>query len=321
MPGTFVHLLLARGAANDLGRLDARAGVSRGVKRALALHGGYVLLGSVSPDLPYLDFGDGDAAGWANAMHYGGTLDYVRRGLAQLRREREASRGEADPRALAWLFGYVSHVVADTIVHPEVARLVGDYADNAVEHRRCELHQDAWAFYRREGRSLTRVEWFEDSGVCHCSEDGTREGNLLPAVAALWRTMLGGADDPAHAFPGEAKHPERQPEPEAWYRDYVRAIDAFAEEGGRFPVLLRGWLERQGLVYPEPEAVEARFVRRVAGEPRSGDIEAVWARAEEAIVEAWEDCARCLEAGEAFAHANVNLDTGEPVAAPERRNA
>lgn len=312
MPGTFVHLLLAERLLTDLERLDREPALTRGLKAALVRQAPFALLGAVSPDLPYLALLQSDAGGWANAMHYGGTWDFVRRGIAVLRAG--AARGRAEEaweRGLAWLLGYVSHVQADVMIHPVVNALVGDYAEHALDHRRCELQQDAWAFYHYRRQSLTRVEWLSYSGLRECTAPGQRD--LHPAIVDLWRTMLGGPDDPAVAFPGNARHPQAEPDPAAWYAAYVRVIDDFAEEGGRFPLLVRHWLQRQALVYPEPADVESRFVTQLplaAG--ARGSLAGLLADTEEEILAVWTEVAAALtgERPGAFTRANVNLDTG-----------
>ena len=50
--------------------------------------------------------------------------------------------------AFAFFVGYASHIVADGIVHPFVRDKVGDYAENAKEHRILEMKIDV-LFYRR----------------------------------------------------------------------------------------------------------------------------------------------------------------------------
>lgn len=53
---------------------------------------------------------------------------------------------ETDERILTWLFGYVSHLIADETIHPIVEAIVGPYKDNSTKHRIGEMTQDSLVY-------------------------------------------------------------------------------------------------------------------------------------------------------------------------------
>lgn len=317
MPATFVHLLLAEDLLRNFERLDAIPAFSNDIKRALGFRKPFCLLGTVSPDLPYLDRLNSDAEGWANVMHYGGTMDMVRKGLEVLRGvDRSTEGGMARwEKGVAWLFGYLLHIEADVAIHPIVTSIIGaPYDQDPNGHRHCELGQDAWIFFQQKGESLTRVEWLRHSGLMECRSE--EDGYLLdPDILDLWLKMLGTPGDPVTAFVGtpEQRHPKNAPDPSDWYRRYGLLMDKFVTAGGRFPLLLRRVLTNTALVYPEPGEVERRYVRDIRAGTRAFSTYAeVFDYAVASILESWTEAAQALTAAAptAFARANVNLDTG-----------
>jgi len=108
-------------------------------------------LGSVSPDLPYLDLLHANSKGWANVMHYWKTSDIVRSGVSYFNDKNLADRNDDLLRGLAWLFGYAAHVATDLTVHAVLANSGYPYATNPTGHRMCELNQDAYIFKKLKG--------------------------------------------------------------------------------------------------------------------------------------------------------------------------
>ena len=135
MPGTFAHMTFVDAVCAE--SLDAIPGLNPEIKEALGLFQNYLELGSVSPDYPSLVVLDKGATGWANVMHYYATADFVRDVVRRLVEHPPLDR-EDRLRCVAWLFGYVSHLVADLTVHPVIAMKVGCYEGHEGDHRCCE---------------------------------------------------------------------------------------------------------------------------------------------------------------------------------------
>ncbi|MAF79233.1 MAG: hypothetical protein CME60_13810, partial [Halobacteriovoraceae bacterium] len=50
--------------------------------------------------------------------------------------------GDQKDEAFSFFLGFASHVVADGVIHPFVRDKVGDYDNNATEHRLLEMRLD-----------------------------------------------------------------------------------------------------------------------------------------------------------------------------------
>jgi Zinc dependent phospholipase C len=89
-------------------------------------------------------------------------------------------------RALAWLYGYASHIVFDSSVHPVVRAIVGEYEKNKTEHRACEMFMDTFIYKEIFGEELNNGQWV---GYMKSLTDITT-GGMDPSVSNLWKTML-----------------------------------------------------------------------------------------------------------------------------------
>ncbi len=115
MAGTFTHWMVVEDA---LAKLPSDA---KGLKLdLLPKKRPHVLLGAVSPDLPYLTDPVNDSLlkthSWADRMHYQNTGSFIRHGMENLL----FRKGDEFNTCYAWLFGYASHVITDAVIHPVV---------------------------------------------------------------------------------------------------------------------------------------------------------------------------------------------------------
>jgi hypothetical protein len=86
----------------------------------------FVCLGAVGPDYPYLTELLANYLkihSWADRMHYENSGDFVRNGIKNLL----ALEGDAFNTCLAWLCGFATHLVTDSVIHPVVQAIVGPY--------------------------------------------------------------------------------------------------------------------------------------------------------------------------------------------------
>ncbi len=169
----------------------------------------FLYLGAESPDLPYLSLSGKE---WADAMHYKKTNSLVISGFEALSRV-WLYKTPADEIKCAWLLGYVSHMVADAIIHPIVNAIVGPYEENKTEHRICELTMDSLIFHAKKHIDITYAEFSDALKFCNYSEH-------FPDLMGFWRTQL------------QSNYPEidDEPDPSFWFETYTKAIDAI--EGG-----------------------------------------------------------------------------------------
>jgi hypothetical protein len=124
--------------------------------------------------------------------------------------------------------GYAAHVVADVTIHPVIELCVSDSTLNAMAHRRCELHQDAYIFRRMNPDEVARSAHF-GNGIWTCG-DRPGSGALDQTISTAWHRIL------SDCHPGE--YMENAPAIDAWHAGFKWAVDA-AVVGTRMPRLAR----------------------------------------------------------------------------------
>ncbi len=238
MPGTYAHITMA----NELPHALRRAGGPQEVYAAALAHLKYCELGAISPDYPYMVIGDAHAQRWADIMHRTSTGALLEAGIAHV----AGMGGEAKPKAMAWLLGYASHVVADMTVHPVVELKVGPYVGHEKAHRICEMNQDVYIFQKRTSLTLRWAEHFKH-GIGTCGDDG-----LDPDIRAVWSEML------SRVEPEEYR--ANPPDFDRWQRACRLIVDGVIEDGDRLIPLARHVAVGQGLVYPREGEVDRTYL-------------------------------------------------------------
>lgn len=174
--------------------------------------------GAVGPDYPYLHhvIAKGDPSeNWANHLHYEKTGDVVRVGVRLMMEQFLSDRNTPEfHRALAWLYGYSSHVVLDASIHPVVRAIVGEYEDNPTEHRACEMYMDSYIYKNVYKTELNNTEW------CDYLRSLTDKKTKLmdSSVVKLWDAML------SEVYP--EYYPLTPPQIFEWHKSYILKIDA-----------------------------------------------------------------------------------------------
>lgn len=298
MPGAFAHLTLV----NEM-RTPAQVramGLSKPAAAALNDWLGYVELGAVSPDYPYLAIANGNAARWADLMHYERTGDMLQALIAAVGRLDGTSRA----KGFAWMCGYLAHVAADVTIHPVVELKVGPYAENKKAHRICEMHQDAYIWHKRMNLGEVGLCEHLDHGIRRCSDKG---GGLDPTVKAVWVRAL------RDVHPDEAK--TNPPDPDKWHAAFAAMVDHIGEEGNKLAPIARHVAVDCGLTYPAPVKVDrAQYIDRLAT-PGGGTAtyDEIFARAMKSVGQSWQAADRAVFARDEAAprfFGHWNLDTG-----------
>lgn len=167
MPAGITHLTLAREALDHLSSDGKKA------KKILARHLGPFLVGTITPDIPYL--GKLSSSPFTNNkeiaddLHYKKTNELPLKGLEYAKNEFKAGNREFAEALYAFYMGYSSHLIADGIIHPFVRDYVGDYEVAADDHRILEMKLDVLVANRflsveMNGVSLQdNLSWMEDS--------------------------------------------------------------------------------------------------------------------------------------------------------------
>ncbi|MBE0645519.1 MAG: zinc dependent phospholipase C family protein [Bacteroidetes bacterium] len=158
MAGAFTHMAIV---AEAKARLSPSTEFGNIFRRKLK----FVTMGSVSPDIPYLSHLELLGVNWADIMHYHSTNGIVHNGLHTLRVTKDS--GEYWIEKLAWLAGFVSHLVADATIHPIVEAIVGPCTDPKTmgNHTECEMTQDVLVFETRN-QELRSAEYTDHLLAC-----------------------------------------------------------------------------------------------------------------------------------------------------------
>ena len=166
--------------------------------------------GSICPDVSYLA---GEPT-WSDLMHYNNTGAFVVTAIQELKN----LNGKEKDKCSAWLFGYVSHMVTDMVIHPIIEKKVGEYyaaPENELNHRIHEMHQDVFIMKNKLDIEISKCKLIE-SRIKECGD-----GNILDAqITKFWGNILKKVYNNNGATPGIDK----------WYRSASNMLD-ISEEG------------------------------------------------------------------------------------------
>ncbi|SHO58955.1 zinc dependent phospholipase C family protein [Vibrio quintilis] len=243
MPGAFAHIVAVNQAFCDQ---NLKTTFPSRIRRILTVYQRYTELGAVSPDFPYLKITDSHQAEWANRMHYQQVGVLL---LRMIERVRQMS-GEPQDRAFAWLSGFLAHVITDITIHPVIELKVGHYAQNKIQHRQCEMHQDAFIWQRMGMGHIGSIERMSRH-LLHCADVSSPQ-QLDQSIQHLWYASL------LDVF-GES---EAAPDINGWFRGFVRVIGLVEDQYRLFP-FSRHVAAFLGLVYPETDKIESDYIDRL----------------------------------------------------------
>lgn len=139
MPSGITHILFTKELLNKLSG-------SR-LKFILQDSSAFLTIGAVAPDLPYASIADNDffltsESPLADKFHYNLTNQIPLQSLIKLKSLKDTLTLQVQYQMFSFFLGYISHVVADGIIHPFVRDQVGDYAQNKSAHRSLEMQLD-----------------------------------------------------------------------------------------------------------------------------------------------------------------------------------
>jgi hypothetical protein len=185
MPGTYAHLMITEKA---LERFQGDQRIDERLQGSTLTHSHFVHLGSVSPDYPYLDFFQPGQKDWADHMHYRHTGDAIKTMARRLLELGSRVLEEEFLIPFCWTLGYLSHVTADSVVHPVVFNIVGPYMGNEKEHRHCEMVQDAFIYNKiRKGAEIKHNQLMEIIQICSNPVD---KDEIDPILQTFWEDIL-----------------------------------------------------------------------------------------------------------------------------------
>jgi hypothetical protein len=296
MPGGYTHVTLAQLAIQEAKLRDGL--LHDDAKRALGKWKKFCIVGAISPDYPYLDVINSHSAAWADAMHEGYSLPFLRQGINKI-------RGMADDnlrqKCMAWLYGFASHIAADGTIHPIVNLKVGPYEQNKTAHRRCEMSQDVYAHSKL---NMGKLDFNQQiSTNVNDTSDINDQDRMDADVAQLWNSLL--VD--VYSSTNTQLQP---PKIHAWH-EAMRRMMKIGEDGEKLIPYARHVAANQGLVYPDTP--DGQYLNQLAApDGTTLDIEAIFQKALNNILEFWSWLSLSLQnkASPLDTQLSWSLDTG-----------
>ena len=245
MAGTFTHWMIIEEALEKYKPRDEYYGI-------ILRNNHFVNLGAVGPDYPYLT----DLLGhylkihsWSDRMHYENTGEMLKIAATELLK---LKRGPEFEICLAWFCGFISHLVADSVVHPVVNAIVGPYIFNSGEHRHCEMIQDSFIFKEIKDRELQYSDYIEILRQC---SDKKNENRINPAIRKFWTKIL------KLSYP-DAKDRFKRIDPDVWHKNFLSRIG-----GAQLLPVFRHYGEEKNMAYKSSGDIDAdekqRFIEGV----------------------------------------------------------
>ncbi len=293
MAGAFTHMTIVADAIKSFS-VDKRFG------KILRENKNFLTLGSVSPDIPYLAYLAMGGYNWADIMHYHKTNGIVKNALHSLSVAK--TKGKIWEYQLAWLLGFVGHLVADATIHPIVESIVGPYTDKDTnsKHRECEMIQDVMIFKDVMNLELSAAEYTDFLKACI-------EHSSFDKVAYFWAVHAEVNCSTAGSFPTKSI-----------IDSYVKELDT-AEGGNAFARAFRHfgidyvYRTHSDITQNSPELVNKYYLHiqlpnGLTGSFRKDGFE----YAVKNLVAIWSKIERSLFSTENIANIipNWNLDTG-----------
>jgi hypothetical protein len=302
MAGTFTHWMVVEEALDKYNRLPQKHPYFSTI---LGLNH-FVCLGAVGPDYPYLTELLGSylkTHSWADRMHYENTSEFVRQGIRNLL----GLSGDALAMCLAWLCGFATHLVTDSVIHPVVNAIVGPYIFNKTEHRHCELTQDSYIFHEIKGIEINYAQYVGLFRMCSDTKDPNNKIN--PYLSTFWTKTL------KASHPAAIDHFDKV-DPDAWHKNFLSRIGSASDP---IPVF-RHFEEEKDLAYKKTGEITSeerqRFIDKVKlPDNRTGAFKTdAFYKAVSAVVDTWgrllTDIKNGSPDGSVAYLRNWNLDTG-----------
>jgi hypothetical protein len=279
LAGTFTHWMVVEEALDRFNKLPQK----HPYFPIILGNNHFVTLGAVGPDYPYLSELKNNLLklhSWADRMHYENTGDFVKYGIANLLNLKEQNKQQDFEICLAWLCGYATHLLADSIIHPVVNAIVGPYLFNSGEHRHCEMIQDTFIFHEIKKVELRYADYVDLIKMCSDPED---EDLINPAIRDFWTETL------KMSHPG-GKDKFNSIDPDDWHENFLSIISNVSD-----PIpIFRHIGEEKNLVYKKVSEIDdeerKRFIEEInlPGNKIGKFKEDAFNKAVEKVIEDWQ---------------------------------
>jgi hypothetical protein len=304
MAGTFTHWMIVEEALDKFNQLPDK----HPYFPIILGNSHFVTLGAVGPDYPYLSELKNNLLklhSWADRMHYENTGDFIKYGVKNLLKLTEKNKEEDFEICLSWLYGYVTHLLADSIIHPVVNAIVGPYLFNSGEHRHCEMIQDTFIFHEVKKVELRYADYIDFIKMCSDFD----KDRINPAIKNFWAETL------KMSHPGGIDQFDKI-DPDDWHKNFLSIISNVSK-----PIpIFRHIGEEKNLVYKKVSEIDGdertRFIEKI-NLPRNtiGRFkDDAFDKAVERVIEVWQQLFVDIEQNNTDNCVsyvkNWNLDTG-----------
>jgi len=220
MPGAIAHMVAVRQAQK---RFIQEHGLTL-VAECTAFQSAWLQAGSVAPDFSdlYQILSRNSEDEWSHLLHQEKSGDAIRAGVEWICAHMDERKSLDFQRSVAWLAGYLSHIVLDATIHPVVHAIVGEYDLNWVDHRHCEMVMDAHICNRNGGFSEVMATW--ERALLQTSDEAGEGIDL--AIKSIWSYML------EKTYP--AAYADNPPALDGWHHDCQQGIASAHQEGVLF---------------------------------------------------------------------------------------
>jgi hypothetical protein len=293
MPGPFAHFTLFQKAMETF----CYGSQWPKIQEMLGNYSEYGKLGSNSPDFPIVAL---DSI-WEEYLHadFASALIYPALQIIPTYPE------EVRPKLITWFLGYLSHMVADAVIHPVVNLKVGPYEGHEKDHQMCEIYQDAFIYPDLGLGSVKKCNFLKHIIASCCHPDN--RFLLDPIICEFWKRIC------ATGFSGK-----EVPFPDFWFAAYTTVVDQVVEESDWFHVRALAWLgEKEHLLQRSPDEIDYSFIDSLV--TTSGKIvryDKIFEIAVQKTVIVWEIFSQALEDFSRLTFpltAQWNLNTGKIV--------
>jgi hypothetical protein len=179
MAGAFTHMAIVAEAAKSF---------PPGRRFGDIIHANmnFLTLGTVSPDIPYLAYLKLTGFSWANVMHYFQTNEIVKNGMHSLAAAKIKDKNWECQ--LAWLAGFVGHLVGDATIHPIIESIAGPYTnpDSHSRHGESEMIQDVLIFKEVKNLDVDAAEYTDLLDDCRKSPSYAQVTSFWDAHALVY---------------------------------------------------------------------------------------------------------------------------------------
>ena len=321
MPATFAHCLMAKKAIDKISNLvkaDQKWNELIDYVQKIGEKNNFAMMGAAGPDYPYttdilttvvLQI----SHTWANRMHYESTLSFIQEGVRSLAKMDKSQ--EAFSIRLAWFCGFVSHVLADSYMHPVINSIVhGTYIFTHEEHGKCELIQDAYIFQKLTGEEIVAAN--PRTGnlgylriLDECSDPSDHDKNRIHSeIYKFWKDLLEKAHPHATEYFSDI-------DPDRWHHNYKGTVNFVVDPGAIFRHVV-GLTGRDYKKWEDiPSGDREKYVEKISlPNGKKSSYDDVFKKAVDMIVDIWlklfEDVSKGNEKRVAEYIKDWNLDTG-----------